>query len=204
MGIGDIGAADAGGGGEPVFAAAHDHFGFIDEFVTEDVRMIGDEVPKRNEDVADEGFKEIGMAEGVTVALLDHARAGDGDGVAGKGVIEEDEEDGDAVARGGGEGFADGRGDAGFETGGPFAREADTVPAVAEDEPTDHAKARGGDFGEISVEEGGAVRGFEAEGGGGRRAEVPTVVEAEVEPHLERSAFGDAIRHIVETVFERE
>ena len=204
MGVGDIGTTHAGGGGKPVFAAAHDHFRFVDEFIAEDVGMIGDEVPKRNEDVADEGFKEIGMAEGVTVALLDYGSARKEDGVEGEGVIEEDEEDGDAVAYSGGEGFADGRDDAGFETGGPFAREADTVPAVAEDEPTDHAKARGGDFGEISVEEGGAVRGFEAEGGGGRRAEVPTVVEAEVEPHLERSAFGDAIRHIVETVFERE
>ena len=204
MDIGDIGTADAGGGGEPVFAAAHDHFGFVDELIAKNVGMIGDEAPEGDENVADEGFKEIGMAEGVAVALLDHARAGDGDGVEGEGVIEEDEEDGDAMAGGGGEGGSDGGGNAGFEASGAFASEADAVATVAENEPTDDAKAGGGDLGEIGIEEGGAVGGFEAEGGGGRGAEVPAVLEAKVQPHLEIRAFGDAIRHMVKTMRKRE
>jgi len=204
MGIRDIGAANAGGFRKPVFAAAHDHFRFVDEFIAEDVGMVGDEIPEGGEDIADERFEEIGIAEDVTVALLDHGSAREEDGVEGEGVIEEDEEDGDAMAGGGGEGFADGRGDAGFETSGPFAGETDAVAAIAEDEPPDNAKAGGDDFGEIGVEEGGAIGGFETEGGGGRRAEVPTVVEAEVEPHLKGSAFGNSIRHVGETIRGRE
>ena len=204
MGIGNIGAADAGGGGKPVFAATHDHFRFVDEFIAEHVGMIGDDVPKGDENVGDEGFKQIGMAESVAVALLDHARAGDRDGVEGEGVIEEDEENGEAMAGGGGEGFADGGGDAGFQVGGPFAGEADAVSAVAKNEPADDAEASGGDFGEVGVEKGGAVRGFEAEGSGGGRAEVPPVMEAEIQPHLERSPFRDAIRHMVKTMHGEE
>jgi len=204
MGVGNIGAADTGGDGKPVFATAHDHLGFVNEFIAKDVGVVGYEVPKRDENVADEGFEEIRVAKSVAVALLDHASARDGDGVEGEGVIEEDEEDREAVAGGGGEGFADGGGDARFQAGGPFAGEADAVPAVAKNEPADDAEASSSDFGEVGVEKGGAVRSFEAERGGGRRAEVPPVVEAEIQSHLERRAFRDAIRHMVKTMYGGE
>lgn len=102
MRIRNVAAADAGGGGKPVFTAAHDHFRLIDEFIAEDVGMVGDEIPKGHEHVADKGFKQVGMAESMAVALLDHAGAWDGDGVEGEGVIEEDKENGDAMAGSGG------------------------------------------------------------------------------------------------------
>lgn len=200
MGIGDVEAADPGGSGEPVLAAAHDHFWLVDELVTQDVGMIGDEVPKGKEYIADEGFEKIGMAEGVAVALLDHAGSRNGDGVEGEGVIEQDEEDGDAVAGGGGERFAESGGDAGLKTGGLLPGEPDPIATVAKNEPADDAEAGGGEFGEVSVEEGGAVRGFDSEGGGGRRSEVPAVVEAEVQSHLEVSAFRDSVRHVGKTM----
>lgn len=108
------------------------------------------------------------------------------------------------MAGGGGEGGADGGGNAGFEASGAFASEADAVATIAENEPTDDAEAGGGDLGEIGIEEGGAVGGFEAEGGGGRRTEVPAVVEAKVQPHLEVRALSDAIRHMGKTMRKGE
>ncbi len=90
----------------------------------------------------------------------------------------------------------DGGGDAGLQAGRPFAGEADAVAAITKNEPADDAEAGGGELGEISVDEGGAFRGFEAEGSDRRGAEVPAVVEAEVQPHLKISAFRDAIGHM--------
>lgn len=194
--IGDGGAADAGGLGEPVVAAAHDHFGFVDELVADDAGMVGDQGPEGGEDVADQGFEKIGMVEHAAVALLDEARVRDGLGAEGEGVIKEDEEDRKAVAGGGVEGGAEGGSDAGFQAGGAFADEADAVAAVGENEPAEDADAVGGEAGKIGVEEGRAVRGFEAKGGAGGGAEVPTVVEAEVDADLERRTLGDTLAHV--------